>query len=75
MASICLRSNWTLGGVKDNYIKYEHTGDQFVGLTVSGLPIMDKEFSISVPYLDFNTFYSEPRRFIEGKMLIIGLIK
>ena len=40
MASICIRLCWTLGGVKDKYIKYERSGDQVVGRTVCGLPIL-----------------------------------
>ena len=40
MASICLCANWTLGVVKDIYIKYEKAGDQFVGRSVTGLPIL-----------------------------------
>ena len=42
MALICLRVNWTLGGVKDRYIKYMKSGYQFVGRSVSGLPILKK---------------------------------
>ena len=42
MVSICLISNWTLGGVQDRYIKYEGAGDQFVGKAVSGIPILKK---------------------------------
>ena len=40
MASICLRANWELGGLKDIYIKYEKAGDQSVGRAVNGLPIL-----------------------------------
>ena len=39
-ASIFLRKNWTLGGVKDRYIKYDKARDQFVGRSISGLPIL-----------------------------------
>ena len=42
MALICLRVNWALGGVKDIYIKYMKSGYQFVGRSVSGLPILKK---------------------------------
>ena len=40
MASICLCTNWTLGGVKDRYIKYEKSGDNVFGAAVTGLPIL-----------------------------------
>ena len=41
-ASICLRENWTLGGVKDIYIKYEGAGNQFIGRAVSVIPASEK---------------------------------
>lgn len=37
IASICLRCGWSLGGVQDRYIRYEHGGDQFCGRGVTGL--------------------------------------
>ena len=49
MSSICLHKNWTLIGVKDRYIKYKKSGDQFVGRSVTGLPILEKYFAISPP--------------------------
>ena len=55
MELICLRANWTLGGVKDRYIKYKKSGDQFVGRAVSGLPILKKYLSISPPYFDISS--------------------
>ena len=51
MASICLHTNWTLGGVKDRYIKYKKTGDQFVGRDLTGLPILKN--SLQCPLLTF----------------------
>ena len=54
MSSIFMQENWTIGGVKEIYIKYEKAGDQFVGRTVSVLPIINKEFSISPPYFDYS---------------------
>ena len=35
--SICIRCGWVMGGVKDKYLKYEATGDQYVGMCASGL--------------------------------------
>ena len=51
MESVCLRANFTLGRVKDRYIKYEKAGDQFVGRAVTGLPILKK--SSQCPLLTF----------------------
>ena len=59
MASICLRANWSLGGVQSRYIKYEKAGDQYVGRTVCGLPIMKKEFAICQPFFDFSHLSEE----------------
>ena len=37
------------------YIKYENTGDQFVGRALSELPILLKKFAVCFPYFDFST--------------------
>ena len=42
VASLYLKENWTLWGVKDRYIKYEGAGDQFFGRDVSEIPILKK---------------------------------
>ena len=57
MASICTRAGWTMGGTRDKYIKYESTGDQFLGRTLCGLNSLVKEFSTSPPF--FNMTYDE----------------
>ena len=31
IASICIRANWVMPGVMNQYIKYEGAGDQYVG--------------------------------------------
>ena len=58
MASICLHTNWKLGGVKYRYIKYMKTGDQFVGSDVNGLPIFKKQSAMPPPLL-FNFIMSK----------------
>ena len=67
MDQICLRTNWTLGGVKDRYIKYKKAGDQFFGMSVTGLPILEKGFVISPSYFDIssskNDFDKEGKQF------------
>jgi hypothetical protein len=50
--SIHIRAGWTLGGVDDTYMRYESAGDQYVGRTVSGLPINCPEFAIVGPYFN-----------------------
>ena len=51
-ASIFLCKNWTLGEIKDRYIIYENSGDQFVGRAVTGLPNFEKKFGMSPPDFD-----------------------
>ena len=53
MASICLRAGWSLGSVKDRYIHYGKSGDQFCGRCVTGISSLKKEFSTSPVYWDF----------------------
>ena len=31
IVSLCIRAGWVLGGVNDNYLFQENTGDQYVG--------------------------------------------
>ena len=40
---------WTLGGVRDAYLLYEHAGDQYVGRVLSGLDVMSPNFECSSP--------------------------
>jgi len=48
-ASICLRAGWTMRVVQDTYLRYCSAGDQYVGRTVSGLPIGSSEFALLPP--------------------------
>ena len=61
MSYICMQENWTIGGVKYIYIKYEKTGNQFVGRIVSELPIPTKTFSIPPAYFDFSDLVDDKR--------------
>lgn len=47
-----LRAGWTMGKVEQTYLRYEAAGDQYVGRTVSGLPIDSEEFGILPPFFD-----------------------
>lgn len=56
--AIHLRAGWTFTSVQDRYIHVEAAGDQYVGRTITGLPILDSNFAISPPY-----FKSKPNEF------------
>ena len=49
-ASICIRAGWTMGKVKDIYMRYVSSGDQFVGRCLSMLNILSSDFGSSCPY-------------------------
>ena len=49
--------------MKDKYIKYENAGDQFLGRTIAGLPITNKEFGIVAPHFDFSSIESNVEKF------------
>ena len=46
--SVCLRAGWTIGRVKERYLKYESAGDELVGQTLTGIPPTSCEFEISL---------------------------
>eukprot|EP00834_Sanchytrium_tribonematis_P008383 NODE_965_length_2851_cov_0.895712.p1 type:complete len:731 gc:universal NODE_965_length_2851_cov_0.895712:286-2478(+) len=48
--AIHLRAGWSFAGVQDRYIHVEAAGDQYVGRTVCGLPILDSKFATSPPF-------------------------
>ena len=41
------------------YIKYQNTGNQFVGYALSGLPILLKDLAVCFPYFGFSTCEDE----------------
>mmetsp|Transcript_14102 Transcript_14102/g.38951 ORF Transcript_14102/g.38951 Transcript_14102/m.38951 type:complete len:657 (-) Transcript_14102:1020-2990(-) len=49
-ASICIRAGWTMGKVKDIYMRFVNNGDAFVGRTLTLLPLLDAEFGSSSPH-------------------------
>lgn len=49
---LSLRCGWKLEGVTARYLRYEAAGDQFVGRTVSGLPVSKVEFAILPPFFE-----------------------
>jgi hypothetical protein len=52
VASICNRAGWTMGKVKDIYMRYVTSGDQFVGRCLCLSPILSTEFASSPPYFE-----------------------
>ena len=49
IASVCNRAGWTMGRVKDTYIKYEAASDHYVGRVVAGLNVHSEDFAVSPP--------------------------
>lgn len=49
-AAICIRAGWTMGKIKDVYMRYVTSGDQFVGRCLCLLPILRVDFGCSPPY-------------------------
>ena len=48
--SVCLRVQWTIGRVKERSLKYENTGDEFVGLILTVIPLTNCKFGIPPVY-------------------------
>lgn len=46
---VAQRTAWSMGTVQDTYIRYANAGDQFVGRTVSGLPLDQVDFMLLPP--------------------------
>ena len=55
VVSVCLRAGWTLGRVKERYLKYELAGDEVVGRTLTGIPPQSPEFGISPAHFTEHT--------------------
>jgi hypothetical protein len=50
-ASMLIRAGWSMGRVRDIYLKWERGGDQFVGRCLSLLPLLKAEFGASPPHI------------------------
>ena len=53
--AVNLRGGWTMGGIQDTYMRYERASDQYVGRTLSGLPINRKDFALLPPFFSIRT--------------------
>jgi hypothetical protein len=61
--SISIQAGWTQGKVKDVYIRYTPSGDQFVGRCLSLLGFLTTDFAASPPYFtDENIAWVEQMR-------------
>ena len=47
--SACIHAGWTMGSVKDVYMHYLSSGDQFVSHCLTMLPLLQMEFASSPP--------------------------
>ena len=47
--SVCIHAGWTMGSVKDVYMCYLSSGDQFVSRCLMMLPLLQMEFVLSPP--------------------------
>ncbi|KAL7572070.1 hypothetical protein ACA910_001717 [Epithemia clementina (nom. ined.)] len=45
--AVCIRGGWTMGHVKDVYMRYATAGDEFVGRCLCLLPLLQTTFGIS----------------------------
>lgn len=52
--SLCLRMGWSMGGVKERYLKHANAGDQAVGRRANLNDPLKKEYAVSCPYFDFS---------------------
>ena len=49
IAAVCIWAGWTMGNIRDIYMRYISSGDQFVGWCLSILPLLHTEFGSSPP--------------------------
>jgi hypothetical protein len=49
-AATCIRAGWTMGKVKDVYMRYITSGDQFVGRCLALLSVLRSDFAASPPH-------------------------
>ncbi len=63
IVSVCLRAGWTLGRVKERYLKYESGGDELVGRSLTGINPQSANFSTSPVY--FHLLNEEQKQALE----------
>ena len=55
MSLIFLRACWSMEDMKDIYIQYKKSGDQFCGRSVIGISYLCKEFAVSPAYFELGS--------------------
>jgi hypothetical protein len=50
IVAVCQRAGWTMGNVLDRYLKFDLSGDAFVGRVAAGLPLNGVEFGHLPPH-------------------------
>ncbi len=53
--AVCVCVGWMMGKVKDIYMHYIDSGDQFVGRCLALLPLLDSNFACSPPHFPSTT--------------------
>jgi hypothetical protein len=74
--AVHLRAGWAFGGVQDRNLRHGAAGDMFVGQTVSGLPILQPEFSALPPHFPTGIFlvHKKTRLCFPGLPHFVGFI-
>jgi hypothetical protein len=50
ISATSLRAGWSMPNVQDTYIRFAEAGDEFVGRTLSGLPLSSQDFALLPPH-------------------------
>jgi hypothetical protein len=69
-AAVSIRAGWTMGKIKDIYMRYVTSGDEFVGRCLSLLSVLRTDFGISPPHFISDCYeWIEPGRCLQFPML------
>ena len=50
IAAVCIRAGWMMGNIRDIYMRYISSGDQFISRCLSMLPLLHTKFGSSPPH-------------------------
>ena len=74
-ASICIRAGWTMGKVRDIYMRYITCGDTFCGRCLSLLPILSTAFAASPPHFASLEWEEYGKRAALEQFLMMGRLE
>jgi hypothetical protein len=76
-ATVCIRAGWTMGRVKDIYMRYVTSGDEFVGRCLALLSVLRTDFAVSPPHFVRDASWIEEGRLLQFPMvgLVVGFEK